>query len=409
MTFGSAAPRAAASIFQVTLASKRSTGSAGSANTPGRSSAPSFMAMRASPPVSLATSSTLAFLQARAADRIGLAAAGRALSDRPLDAAADAVVQRRIERAVPARVEPGDDAFRTNVGEQLAQGRAERNAAGDAGHQADVEALGLEFAAIDLLAFGLVPGHAQVALRPADAVAGDEAEAVQLHRRSIALALGVEAALDLLEGERLDAAVEAQRHGAQHDVDGRAFGAAFVHVEPAAQRAVALAQLERQADVAAQLAHVGARQLGVDAAAPVLPVAGAGEERLVEAAAHAEAVAPFGRRRRIEAKAMLAQAVAHDDVDAREDERRRLARLVDPARRAVADHEFVLPEEPVGDRAAAVGAAGAAAEVEAGDVDVAGRVAADVEARRFDQQLLEARLEGEQRMGREAPRRRAAG
>jgi hypothetical protein len=51
--------------------------------------------------------------------------------------------------------------------------------------------------------------------------------------------------------------------------------------------------------------------------------------------------------------------------------------------------------------AAVVGTRVLAAEVEPGDADVACRVAPDVERRRVDQQLLEARLEGEQRARRD--------
>src|SRR6185312_15187022 len=112
---------------------------------------------------------------------------------------------------------------------------------------------------------------------------------------------------------------------------------AVLEVEPAAQRAVALAQLERQRNATAQLAQVGARQLDIGAAAPLPPLARAREERLREAAAQAETVAPAGRRRRVDPHVVLAQAVADDELDVGERERRRVARLVDPAQRAGAD------------------------------------------------------------------------
>ena len=81
---------------------------------------------------------------------------------------------------------------------------------------------------------------------------------------------------------------------------------------------------------------------------------------------------------------MVAQAVADDQLDVGERERLGGARLVDPAQRAGADHELVLPEEPVGGRVV-VGAALRAREVEAGDADAAALVAPHVEARAVDQ------------------------
>ena len=338
--------------------------------------------------------------QAGPADRVGTLSRVRR-QRQAAQHALDAVVQRRVDRPVPPRAELGDHAFGMNVGEQRAQSGTERHPAGDAGHHADVQPLGRELAAGHVLAFGLDPGDAQVALRPADAVAGDEAEVLRVDGDPVALPLRVEAALDLLELERLDALVEAQRHRAQRDVDGGALRLTFLHLEPAAQGAVAFAQLERQGDVLAQLAHVGARQVGEHAAAPAPPVAGAREQRLRKTAAEAEAVAPAEGRRRVEADVVIAQAVAHDHVDAGEYQRRRLPLLVDPADGAAPDHELLLLEEPVRGVAAVVGTGVLAAEVEPGDTDVPGRVAPDVERRRVDQQLLEARLEGEQRARRE--------
>ena len=314
--------------------------------------------------------------------------------------ALDAIAQRRVERAVPARPQLRDHAARADVGEQLAQRSADRHARRDLRHHADVEALGVELAAGDVAGFVLAPGDAHVALRPAQAVAGAKAELVHDDAGPVVALLRIDAAGDLLELERLDRLVEAQRDRAQGEVDRRARRLAVLQLEPAAQRAVAFAQLERQGDVAAQLLQLGTRQVGVDAAAPAPPVAAAREQRLVEAAAHAEAVAPARRRRRVEADVVLAQAVANDQLDIGERERLGAARLVDPAQRAGADHELVLPEEPVGGRIV-VGAALRAREVEAGDADSAALVAAHVEARAVDQELREARLEREQRARRQ--------
>jgi hypothetical protein len=216
---------------------------------------------------------------------------------------------------------------------------------------------------------------------------------------SVVIAQCREPAFDLRQRERLHVRCQAQRHLAQRQVDGRAARLALAQVEPGAQRAVAFAEIERQRDVAAQLAHVGARQVGVQRAAPVPPVARVAQQRLGEAAAQREPLAPFGGRRRIEPQLVPAQAVAHDQLHVGERQRRRVVLLVGPAQRAAADHELGLLEEPVGGAAVVAGAR--PAEVEAGDEHPPVGVAPRLELRPLDEQLLEAQLQGEQRARRQ--------
>ena len=334
-------------------------------------------------------------VEAGTADRVGLRRRPRRereARENPLHA----IVLGRVERAAPARAELRDHALRMQVGEQRAQGRAERNAGRDLGHDSDVEPVRSELAGVNVVALGPMPGEVEIALRPAHAVAGEETEAAHRHADAIALFLGADAALDLLEGERLDALVEPQRDLSQRDIDGGADRLAIAKVEPASQGAVAFAQLERQRHMLAELAHVGPRQVGEGAAAPAAPVPGASEERLRESAAQAEAIAPTRRRRRVDTQVVLAQAVAHHQLDVGQRQRRRMSGFVDPAQRAAANHELLLLEEPVGCGAAVFAAAGAAAEVEPGDADVAGGIAPDVEAGAIDEQLFEADFEREQ-------------
>ena len=221
------------------------------------------MSMRAWPPVSVASSCSEALL--RPGRPIESASGGRMGSERQVaQLALDAIAQRRVERAVPARPQLRDHAARADVGEQLAQRSADRHARRDLGHHADVEALGIELAAGDVAGFVLAPDDAHVALRPAQAVAGAKAELAHGDAGPVVALLRIDAPGDLLELERLDRLVEAQRDRAQGEVDRGARRLAVLQLEPAAQRAVAFAQLERQGDVAAQLAQLGARQVGVD-------------------------------------------------------------------------------------------------------------------------------------------------
>ena len=96
---------------------------------------------------------------------------------------------------------------------------------------------------------------------------------------------------------------------------------------------------------------------------------------------------------------MAAQPVAHHEQHIGQHQRRRAALLVVPAQRAPANDEFMLAEQPVG--RARIGAARRPAEIEAGHLQPALRVAANFELRTVNQQLLEAQLERQQRARRQ--------
>ena len=305
------------------------------------------------------------------------------------------VVQRRVERAVPLRAEFGEHAFGLEFGQQAPQRIAEWNARGHLRHLTQVEPLRAELAAACRFAFTLAPAQLHVALWPAHAVAGEETEALHVEHYIIVIALRDEAALDLLEGQRFDVLRQPQGHRAQGQVDGGGVRLAVFQLEPAAQRTHAFAQLERQCHVLAQLVHVDARQAGVGAAAPAPPVGAARQQRLREAGARGEAVAPRGRWGRFEVNVVLQQAVAHHQLYVAQYQRRGLALFVGPAQRAATDHELVLLEKPVGDGVAAFRTG--AADLEPGHEDIALRIAPQFELGAVDQQLFEAQFERQQR------------
>ena len=305
---------------------------------------------------------------------------------------------RRVERAAPAGRKVAHHALRVQLAQQLAHRVAQRHARGDLRHQRQVQPLRAEVAACGALTGARVPVQRHVAARPADAVAGQETELACRQCPVLVAMLAGEPAFDLREHQRLHVGGQLQRDLAQGHVDGRAAGLAVVHVEPGPHGAVAFAELERQRHVPAQLADVGARQLRVDDAAPALPVAALGQQRLGEARAQREALAPLGRRRGIQAHLVAAQAVAHHQLHVGERQRRRAALLVGPAQRAAADHELRLAEEPVGRRAVA---AARSAQVQAGDEEMPLRIAPHLQMGVVDQQLVEAQLQGEQRMRRQ--------
>ena len=240
---------------------------------------------------------------------------------------------------------------------------------------------------------------------------------LQREAPALGAALRGQPAFELFDPERVDVRREPQAHRTQGHVDGRGGELAVLQIEPAAQRAHAFADLERQRDIPAQRAHIGARQVRVGGAAPALPVAAAREQRLREFGARAETITPFGGRCRVDPQGVLAQAIAHDDLHVGEAQWRGPALLVGPAQRAAADHEFALLKEPVGGCVVRVFVSGfGTAEFEPGDEDAATRIASNFELRAVDQQLLEVQLEREQRArrdrrehARQAQRGRAGG
>ena len=324
---------------------------------------------------------------------------GRARAQRqPAQPRLDLVVGRRVERPVPAQREVVHHALRRELRQQAPHRVAQRNPGRDGGHQAEIDALGAEAAAAGRLAAALLPAQVHVAGRPAHAVAGAKAEPAHADRAAGRIVLRHDAALDLLEAERLDVACQPQRHRAQRQVDGGAVRFAVADLDPGAQRAVAFGQLERQLDMPAQLAHVGARQVGVDLAAPAPPVAGARQQRLRHARHQTEAITPGRVGGRRQAQLMAAQAVAHHQFDLAQRQRRRLAQLVGPAQGRAANHPLALLEEPVAGRSV-VGPGGA--EVEPRDVDATLRIAPRLELGAVDIELREAQFEGQQRARRE--------
>jgi hypothetical protein len=180
----------------------------------------------ASPPVLGGIERDRRVAQARTTGGVGLGG-GLGGERQAAQLALDLVLVGCIERAVPVQREVADDALRVQLAEQLAHSSAERHPRGHLRHQPEVQALGAELAAGCGFALGLMPGQAHVAARPADAVAGDETELFGRDGQPLGVALGGEAAFDLLQRDRLDVVCQAQRDLAQRQVERHALRLAF--------------------------------------------------------------------------------------------------------------------------------------------------------------------------------------
>ncbi|MCW7536655.1 hypothetical protein OOT46_02130 [Aquabacterium sp. A7-Y] len=343
--------------------------------------------------------------QAGAADARGLAAAGllgRQLQ--PLELPLHAIAHGRVERPLPAQLQVLHQALRAHLGEVGAQSCAERQAAGQACQDREVEPVGLQLPAREGPAGRLLPAQRAAGRRPVLPVAGAEGQPGRRGAVGLALTLAGQAAGQALQHQRRQLGRQPHMHGLQREVGGGAAELAVAHVGPDPQGARAFAQFERQRHILAQALHVGLRQLGIGTAAPAPDVTRAGQQRMMEPSAQRETGAPVGRRRGIDAPVVAPRtepgAVAQHQVHVGQLQRRRALELIDPAQRAAADRQLVLAEDPVGGRRVTL-APGLAAHLQPGHEQPALDIAAHLQARAIDDQLLEARLPVQQRAGRQ--------
>ena len=237
---------------------------------------------------------------------------------------------------------------------------------------------------------------AQVAAGPGGALVGAESQVAGRDLECACLLLQLEAPVELLQLERLEIGRQPQRKPAQRQVAREAGPLATAQLAPEGQRAFAILQFQllQQAgvEVLAQRLQPEFAEFAIELAAPVLQLARAGQrqQRLAKAPAQAEARAPVRRWRGVQPQLVLAARVAQQQADLAQLQRRRLrAQFVAPAQQPVAQQEFTLGKEPVGRLARAA----AARQRDAGQRDHAVGLAAQLELRPIDHQLLEAQAQ----------------
>ena len=307
------------------------------------------------------------------------------------DARLHAPVLRRLERAVPARVDALDQPLHRVLRQPLVHGRRQRQALRDLGQRGQVELVAHQLAARRQAAGAVAVAEPHVAARPRQAVGIDEVQIARADLHAAARVAPADAPGERGEGQRLQALIEGGRHGAQRHVGGGAGEHALLQVGPQAQRAVAALQIDApvglQIGVLAQARDIDAAQVGVGVAVPVAPVAGvAAEKGLAKLADEREAVAPRRIRRGVHTQLVPAIAVARHELHIGQLHRRRLALLVDPAHAAAAHQELGLREKPVRRRRVALRIA---RQVDAGHQQAAIGGAAQLQLGFIDHQLLE--------------------
>ena len=264
-----------------------------------------------------------------------------------------APVGRRLQRALPARLQALDQALHRLRLQPLVHRRRQRQALRDLGQRRQVEPVAAEFATARPAAGGVVQRQPHVAARPGQAVGVDEAQIARVQRHAVAGVAPGQATGQFAEGQRLQARPQGDRHRAQRHVGGDGAGATLLLLQPQAQRAVAVlhvhAPVGLQVDVLAQPRHVDARRAGKGLAVPVAPVARvAREHALAKQPDQAEALAPGRLGRGVQPQLVAAEAVAGNEQHLVQLHRWRGALLVHPAHAAVAHDHLVLREEPVG-------------------------------------------------------------
>lgn len=392
-------------------------GMTGSSNTPGNSSVPCAIDSAALPPAWLASNSTVAPLRpgepacgrgAAGAAPPGLAAVGGAggfrrgrrlrgdaqAADPPLGL----VALRGAQRALPVQVDALDQPARRIGIEHAVRRIAERQPVGNEGQRGQVEPVGAQGALLRRAAARGRVLQPQVAAGPAHAVGGVELQGGGRELELFLVQLAGQPPGHCAQHQRLQAPAQRGVDAVEPEVGRAAHDLAPLHVGPQAQRAAAFADAGVEGDIAAQARDVHVGQVGIDLAVPGLPAARAHrQQRLAELPAQREALAPADRRRGVEPEAVAPGRVARHEAHVGQQQGLGLALLVGPAHGAALDHQLALGEKPVGGAGLS---GGVGVHVQARHVQLAEHVAAHVELRPFDVELLE--IEAPQRARRHA-------
>ena len=161
-------------------------------------------------------------------------------------------------------------------------------------------------------------GQGHIPTRPHQAVIGLELQALGRKSETLGQAVGRHPALHPMQHQGLQLGAHGGIHPGQCHVGHAPLQGACGHITPDTQGPRALLHHDPQvtrARVLAQLGQVHPGKLGIHLPTPALPFAAAGpQQRLAEIAPQAEAAAPGGRRRGIQAHGMAAPTVAQHDV-----------------------------------------------------------------------------------------------
>ena len=268
-----------------------------------------------------------------------------------MDARFDLVAPLRIKRPLPCRLQGFDLALRRVGAQRVVGGLAQRQALGNTRQGGQIEAVGSQFAARWAGTCGGAVLQAQIAARPAQAVAGDKLQPVGRYLKAAGLSFATQAPLDACQFQRLQLLAQRSADLGQCDIGTAANHCATRHIDPSAHRAVALRHRHAciGGQVVAQLRSIDALEVGKQLPCPLLPIAAVGtEQRLTQFAHQRKALAPRRGRGGVDAQLVAPVAVAQQHIDIAKRQRRRTAQLVAPAQRATAHHHFGLVKQPVG-------------------------------------------------------------
>jgi hypothetical protein len=201
-----------------------------------------------------------------------------------------------------------------------------------------------------------------------------------------------EAPGDLGQPQLRQAVLDAHHGVFERDVAHEVAGDPFREPEPDLQRAPPALDLDGQRKPVTPRGRVGELEAGEQATAGLLP-------RLAAAsplAADVDRCRKLGRRCAAQPEAVLAEAMNQPQLHAIEQELRRTAQVVVPGDQRIANQDLALFENPVAKPR--VGGLRGRIDLDAGDVQDPGPVAADAKPRAIDRQAVEPqRKQGQRR------------
>ena len=292
--------------------------------------------------------------------------------------------------ALPTGLQVMQHARRAQALQQCLRGRLQRQSLGQAREQGQVDALGQQLALHRVCVRALCGGRVaplQVAGWPVLAIVGGKAQVVRAQFPAFAPGACLHAPMQVAQrqGVRLRPPLGVQL--GQLHIGRHAHWAALAYIHPGTQAATPARHLgTHQCQVRAPVGGVELWKVRVELARPALPGTRVQAEKWLAHLSHdTKAPTPTGWRTGIQAQCVVAPPVAQHDVHGLQCQCWRAVLLIQPLQAPAAHHDFCLSKQPIG-QGAVVTLAGL--QQQTSHPPLACGIARDVQAGRFDVQLL---------------------
>ena len=292
--------------------------------------------------------------------------------------------------ALPTRLHGLDQTLDRMPADQRMGCRGQRQTPRNLADGGKVQPVGTQLAARRCPPLGSGMREQQIATRPEQPVARLKLQAFGLDLESAHRRAGANPAGQRQEFQRLQARAQAGGRIHQRDVGNAPDPLPLADVRPDPQRAPTSLQGNpfAQTEVGEDSGDLHPRKVRKHLALPVHPATRlARQQRAPETADQLQAIAPALRKHSIDPEVVAANTVAHEEIQLAEDQGLGRLLLINPAHARIADDEFMLGEEPVGDRR--IGVLRRLDQWQPGHIDASVGAAPHFQSRLVDEKLIE--------------------